>query len=44
MQIPQTKRVDVVDEINGIPVADPYRWLENGDDEEIKKWIAEQNQ
>lgn len=42
--MPQTKKVDVVDKIQGIPVADPYRWLENGDDEDVKKWVAEQNQ
>ena len=44
MQIPQTKKEDIVDEINGIPIADSYRWLENGDDEDVKKWISEQNQ
>jgi len=44
MQIPQTKNENVVDEIQGMPVADPYRWLENGDEEEVKKWVAEQNQ
>jgi prolyl oligopeptidase len=44
MQIPQTKKVGVVDEKNGIPVADPYRWLENADDPEVKEWIKQQNE
>lgn len=33
----------VTDIINGIEVRDPYRWLENGDDTEVKEWVKEQN-
>ncbi|MFA5745061.1 MAG: hypothetical protein WC887_02500 [Candidatus Paceibacterota bacterium] len=43
MQMPQTKKENLIEEVSGIPVADQYRWLEN-DDEDVKKWIVEQNQ
>ncbi|MCX6786622.1 MAG: prolyl oligopeptidase family serine peptidase [Candidatus Kaiserbacteria bacterium] len=43
MKMPRTKKEDIVDEIHGILVSDPYRWLESGDDEDVKKWVAEQN-
>ena len=44
MQIPKTKKVDVVDELNGVIIADPYRWLENIDNTDVKNWIGAQNQ
>ncbi len=34
---------DVVDILHGEPVADPYRWLENGDDPAVAEWTREQN-
>lgn len=43
MDIAPTKKQDVVDEICGIKVADPYRWLENSDDAEVKDWIQNEN-
>lgn len=33
----------VVDEINGIQIRDPYRWLEDSDNVEVKSWIDDQN-
>lgn len=39
----KTRRVDVVDNIHGVSVPDPYRWLEKDDDQEVKKWLEEQN-
>jgi prolyl oligopeptidase len=33
----------VVDILHGVPVADPYRWLEDGDDAEVRRWVDEQN-
>jgi len=40
---PQTKRLDVVETIHGVQVADPYRWLENEDDPEVDAWLAAQH-
>ncbi|MFP4081911.1 MAG: prolyl oligopeptidase family serine peptidase [Candidatus Aminicenantes bacterium] len=41
---PKTKKVDVVDDYFGTKVADPYRWLEDEQSEEVAEWIEEQNQ
>lgn len=35
---------DVVDQYFGYTVADPYRWLENGQDERVRTWSAAQQQ
>jgi prolyl oligopeptidase len=40
---PATKRVDQVDTYFGMKVADPYRWLEDENAPETKKWVEEQN-
>lgn len=42
--VPPTRIEDVVDKIHGVEVHDPYRWLENGDSDEVKAWTAAQNQ
>jgi prolyl oligopeptidase len=39
-----TRREDRVDTIFGRPVADPYRWLEAGDSEEVRRWTDQQNE
>src|SRR6476469_10754747 len=43
---PQTKTVDVVDTQFGVPVADPYRWLENDvrNDPQVEAWVTAENQ
>lgn len=29
IEYPQTRREDLVEDLHGVPVADPYRWLED---------------
>jgi prolyl oligopeptidase len=40
---PVTRKVDHVDMIHGVAVADPYRWLEDANSAETKKWVAAEN-
>jgi prolyl oligopeptidase len=40
---PSAERQDVVDEIHGHRVADPYRWLEDAGSEATRKWLAAQD-
>ncbi|MEM1057827.1 MAG: prolyl oligopeptidase family serine peptidase [Verrucomicrobiota bacterium] len=39
---PETKREDIVEEIFGQKVADPYRWLEDEDAPEVEAWVGRQ--
>jgi prolyl oligopeptidase len=37
------RREDVVEVLHGIPIADPYRWLEDGESPEVAAWVRAQN-
>jgi prolyl oligopeptidase len=40
---PPTRRQDLIENIHGVPVADPYRWLEDADRPETRAWVDAQN-
>lgn len=44
MNVPITKKENVSDEIHGLNIPDPYRWLENGNDPNVKIWVQTQNE
>ena len=41
-QYPAAPRLDLVDDLHGRAVADPYRWLEDPTDERTQEWSAQQ--
>jgi len=43
LDYPEARRSDQIDEYHGVPVADPYRWLEDPDSEEARAWIQAEN-
>jgi prolyl oligopeptidase len=40
---PPTKKDNVIDVLHGVKIVDPYRWLEDGDSDDVKAWVDEQN-
>jgi prolyl oligopeptidase len=43
IKYPVTKKVDQVDDYFGAKVADPFRWLEDDNAEEVKQWVKAEN-
>lgn len=39
---PPTARRNIVEEVHGVTVADPYRWLEQLDDPAVRNWVESQ--
>jgi len=37
---PAARRLDLVEDLHGYRVADPYRWLEDADSPETRQWLA----
>src|SRR6516162_7665730 len=40
---PETPKRPVQDEYHGVTVTDDYRWLEDWDNSQVKKWSDDQN-
>jgi len=43
VKYPETRQGDVVEDLHGVEVRDPYRWLEDLDAPETARWVADQN-
>ena len=43
IQYPQTRKIDHIDEYQGVKVADPYRWLEDDRSVETAEWVKAEN-
>ena len=41
---PPTRSSDVQELLQGVRVADPYRWLEDSENAEVRSWVAQQTQ
>ncbi len=38
-----TRKMDLVENLHGMAVADPYRWLEDGESPEVRAWTDREN-
>lgn len=43
IKYPETRRENIIEEIHGKQVCDPYRWLEDSKDEHVLNWDKAQN-
>lgn len=43
-KIPETKKIPVYDTLHGVVIKDSYRWLEDGDNPEVKEWVKKQEE
>ena len=41
---PHTPKKPVIDIVHGVEIADPCRWLEDGESEETRSWTQAQNE
>ena len=44
MRYPPARRLDLVEELHGFRVADPYRWLEDAETEDTEGWSKAQDE
>jgi len=44
MRYPPARRLDLVEELHGFRVADPYRWLEDAESDETEAWSKAQDE
>jgi prolyl oligopeptidase len=44
VRYPDAERLDLVEELHGHRIADPYRWLEDADDPRTRAWTAAQDE
>jgi prolyl oligopeptidase len=43
LSYPETRREPVIDVLHGVPVADPYRWLEDAGRDDVRAWMDAQD-
>ncbi|NHJ49227.1 MAG: S9 family peptidase [Asgard group archaeon] len=41
---PKSDRIEIVDEVHGEKIVDPYRWLEEFENPEVQKWLEKQHE